>query len=146
MDHHDPHESFAERQTRLEQLFHLVGYQPETEVDDEILAERSRRWSSRAIAVAGLFLLVFNTHALKSWAASLPPDWTGETLRVLSDAWSQRLAELGLERARQTLRGIIGMKVIEEKATVEEGEIVEYRVTLQVIFLLDEADPAGDGA
>ena len=38
------------------------------------------------------------------------------------------------------------MKVIEEKATVEEGEIVEYRVTLQVIFLLDEADPTGDGA
>lgn len=58
----------------------------------------------------------------------------------------QEAAELGLERARQTLRGIIGMKVIEEKATVEEGEIVEYRVTLQVIFLLDEADPAGDGA
>lgn len=103
MDHHDPHESFAERQTRLEQLFHLVGYQPETEVDDEILAERSRRWSSRAIAVAGLFLLVFNTHALKSWAASLPPDWTGVTLRVLSDAWSQRLAELGLERPRAVL-------------------------------------------
>lgn len=54
----------------------------------------------------------------------------------------QEATELGLERARQTLRGITGMKVIEEKATVEDGEIVEYRVTLQVIFLLDEADPA----
>ena len=58
----------------------------------------------------------------------------------------QEAAELGLERARQTLRGITGMKVIDEKATVEQGEIVEYRVTLQVIFLLDEAEPAGDGA
>jgi len=58
----------------------------------------------------------------------------------------QEAAELGLERARQTLRGITGMKVIEEKATVEDGEIVEYRVTLQGIFLLDEADPSGDGA
>ena len=61
------------------------------------------------------------------------------------NSW-QEAAELGLERARQTLRGITGMKVSEEKATVEEGEIVEYRVTLQVIFLLDEADPAGDEA
>jgi len=58
------------------------------------------------------------------------------------NSW-QEAAELGLERARQTLRGITGMKVIEEKATVEEGEIVEYRVTLQVVFLLDEADPVG---
>jgi len=32
------------------------------------------------------------------------------------------------------------MKVIEEKARVEEGEIVEYLVTLQVIFLLEEKD------
>ena len=53
------------------------------------------------------------------------------------NSW-QEAAELGLERARQTLRGITGMKVVEEKATVEDGEIVEYRVTLQVIFLLDE--------
>ena len=106
MDNDTPHESFAERQTRLERLFHLVGYQPETEVDDEILAERSRRWTSRAIAVAALFLVTFNTHALQSWAASLPPDWTGETLRVLSDAWSQRLAELGLDRPRSILHDI----------------------------------------
>ena len=55
------------------------------------------------------------------------------------DGW-QEAAELGLERARRTLRGITGMKVVEEKATVEDGEIVEYRVTLQVIFLLDEDD------
>ena len=55
----------------------------------------------------------------------------------------QEAAELGLERARKTLRGITGIKVIEEKATVEEGEIVEYLVTLQVIFLLEE-DPTGE--
>ena len=57
------------------------------------------------------------------------------------NSW-QEATELGLERARQTLRGITGMKVVEEKATVEDGEIVEYRVTLQVIFLLDETDDA----
>lgn len=53
------------------------------------------------------------------------------------ESW-QHAAQLGLERARQTLRGITGMKVIEEKARVEEGEIVEFLVTLQVIFLLED--------
>ncbi len=52
----------------------------------------------------------------------------------------QAAAELGFERAHQTLRNITGLKVIEEKARVEDGEIVEFLVTLQVIFLLDESD------
>ena len=51
----------------------------------------------------------------------------------------QEAAELGLARARQTLRGITGIKVLEEKARVEDGTIVEYLVTMQVIFLLEEA-------
>ncbi len=55
------------------------------------------------------------------------------------DGW-QGAAELGFERARQTPRNITGLKVIEEKARVEDGEIVEFLVTLQVIFLLDETD------
>jgi hypothetical protein len=53
------------------------------------------------------------------------------------ESW-QHATELGLERARQTLRGITGMKVIEEKARVEDGEIIEFLVTLQVIFLLED--------
>ncbi|MBB83758.1 MAG: hypothetical protein CL931_08110 [Deltaproteobacteria bacterium] len=60
------------------------------------------------------------------------------------NSW-QEAAELGLERARQTLRGITGMKIVEEKAMVEDGEIVEYRVTLQVIFLLEETEVDGSG-
>jgi flavin-binding protein dodecin len=54
-----------------------------------------------------------------------------------SNSW-QEATELGFERANKTLRGITGLKVIEEKARVEEGVIVEYLVTLQVIFLLDD--------
>lgn len=53
------------------------------------------------------------------------------------DSW-QDAARLGLARANATLRGITGIKVIEEKARVEEGSIVEFLVTLQVIFLLEE--------
>jgi flavin-binding protein dodecin len=55
------------------------------------------------------------------------------------DSW-QNAVELGLERARQTLRGITGIKVIEEKAKVEDGCIIEFLVTLQVIFLLEDGD------
>jgi flavin-binding protein dodecin len=54
------------------------------------------------------------------------------------NSW-QEAVELGLARARRTLRGITGIKVLEEKARVEEGVIVEYLVTMQVIFLLEEA-------
>jgi dodecin len=54
------------------------------------------------------------------------------------NSW-QEAAELGLARARQTLRGITGIKLIDEKARVEDGMIVEYLVTMQVIFLLEEA-------
>ena len=56
-----------------------------------------------------------------------------------ANSW-QEAAELGLERAKKTLRGITGMRVIEEKARVEDGDIVEFLVTLQVIFLLEEKE------
>ena len=59
------------------------------------------------------------------------------------NSW-QEAAELGFQRAKQTLRGITGMKVIGESAQVEDGEIVEFRVTLQVIFLLEEDEAAGE--
>jgi flavin-binding protein dodecin len=54
----------------------------------------------------------------------------------------QEAAELGLERAKKTLRGITGMRILEEKARIEDGQIVEYLVTLQVVFLLEEREEA----
>ena len=55
------------------------------------------------------------------------------------ESW-QHAAELGLERARKTLRGITGIRVLDERARVEDGEILEFLVTLQVIFLLEDDD------
>lgn len=54
-----------------------------------------------------------------------------------SKSW-QDAVDRGFERARKTLRGITGLQVIEEKARVEDGEIIEYLVTMQVIFVLEE--------
>ncbi len=54
-------------------------------------------------------------------------------------SWQDALAR-GFERAQKTLRNITGLKVLEEKARVEDGKIIEYLVTLQVIFILEESD------
>jgi dodecin len=43
----------------------------------------------------------------------------------------------GLSRAASTLRGITGLEVVSMKAKVENGTIAEYRVTLEVTFVLD---------
>jgi flavin-binding protein dodecin len=44
----------------------------------------------------------------------------------------------GLQRASKTLRGITGLYVIEQKASVKEGKIAEYRVTMEVTFVLED--------
>jgi dodecin len=43
----------------------------------------------------------------------------------------------GLGRAAATLRGITGLEVISQKAKVDNGKITEYRVTIEVTFVLD---------
>lgn len=43
----------------------------------------------------------------------------------------------GLERASKTLRGITGLYVVEQKASVSNGKISEYRVTMEVTFILE---------
>ena len=43
----------------------------------------------------------------------------------------------GLMRASKTVRGITGLHVLEEKASVSDGKIAEYRVTMEVTFILE---------
>lgn len=45
--------------------------------------------------------------------------------------------KLAFERANKTLRNITGMKVTEFRVMCEAGEIQEYRVTAEVIFVLE---------
>jgi flavin-binding protein dodecin len=47
-------------------------------------------------------------------------------------------AEEGLARAAATLRGITGMEVMGKRVKVERGQIVEYRIELRIIFLLED--------
>jgi flavin-binding protein dodecin len=45
--------------------------------------------------------------------------------------------KIGFARATKTLRGITGMRVIEFRVAVENSKILEYRVRLEVIFVLE---------
>jgi len=45
--------------------------------------------------------------------------------------------EVGFERATKTLRGITGMRIVEQRVAVDEGKITEYRVRMEVIFVLE---------
>ena len=44
----------------------------------------------------------------------------------------------GFERATKTLRGITGLRITDFRVNVEENEIKEYRVGMEIIFLLEE--------
>ena len=46
--------------------------------------------------------------------------------------------QVGFKRATKTLRGITGMRVIESRVNVENDQIQEYRVRMEVIFVLEK--------
>lgn len=45
--------------------------------------------------------------------------------------------ENGIERASKTLKGITGAWVADQKVTVKDGKVDEYRVVLKVTFILE---------
>jgi dodecin len=45
--------------------------------------------------------------------------------------------KVGFARATKTLRGITGLRVAEMRVAVENSKVIEYRVRLEVIFVLE---------
>ena len=43
----------------------------------------------------------------------------------------------GLRRARKTLRNITGLEITGKRVKVEAGKLVEYRVDMKIVFVLD---------
>ncbi|MBW2028891.1 MAG: dodecin domain-containing protein [Deltaproteobacteria bacterium] len=43
----------------------------------------------------------------------------------------------GFERANRTLRNITGLRILEMRVAVEDGKMKEYRVRMEVIFVLE---------
>ena len=58
-------------------------------------------------------------------------------LTASSSKGFQDAVEKALSRAAKTLHGITGLEVMAQKAKVENGKIAEYRVTVEVTFILD---------
>jgi flavin-binding protein dodecin len=45
--------------------------------------------------------------------------------------------KVGYERATKTLRGVTGLKVSEMRVSIENNQVLEYRVRMEVIFVLE---------
>jgi len=45
--------------------------------------------------------------------------------------------KVGFARAAKTLRGVTGMRIVDFRVAVENSKIVEYRVRMEVIFILE---------
>ena len=45
--------------------------------------------------------------------------------------------KIGFERANRTIRGITGLRILEQRVSIKDEQIDEYRVRMEVIFLLE---------
>ncbi|MEL6681311.1 MAG: dodecin family protein [Pseudomonadota bacterium] len=46
--------------------------------------------------------------------------------------------EIGIKKASKTLKGITGAWVADQKVTVKDGKVDEYRVVMRVTFVLHD--------
>lgn len=58
-------------------------------------------------------------------------------IRASSHEGFQEAVLEGLARARKTLRNITGLEITGKRVKVEAGRLVEYRVDMKIIFVLD---------
>jgi dodecin len=59
-----------------------------------------------------------------------------EIVASSTKSW-QDAADSGFKRASKTVRGITGLRVLEQTAAVKKGKIIEYRVRMNVTFVLE---------
>ncbi|GAA0652846.1 hypothetical protein [Brevundimonas lenta] len=80
------------------------AFPPAPPLDDEGVAARDQRWTSRTIVVTTVFLLIFNAVSPLNWSRQQPPGWVPETVQALSQVWSDQLAVFGVDKPRQGVR------------------------------------------
>jgi flavin-binding protein dodecin len=52
-------------------------------------------------------------------------------------ASSPEVSREGLGRATKTLRGISGVEITKKRVKVKDGKLVEYRVDMKIVFILE---------
>lgn len=80
------------------------AFPPGPPLDEDGQGARDRRWASRIIVFAALFLLVFNAVSPLNWSHQQAPGWGTETGRGLSEVWSRQIAQTGADRPREWVR------------------------------------------
>jgi len=93
------------RENRLAALGRFA-FPPAPPLDDEGVAARDRRWTSRAIFTTAAFLLVFNAVSPLNWSRQQAPDWVQGTVERLAEVWVAQLAAFGVDMPRQGVREI----------------------------------------
>ena len=61
------------------------------------------KWTTTVIAVASLFLFVFNAHAVRGWAYERTPNDTTAKLVAASESWYALTARIGLNKPVEAL-------------------------------------------
>lgn len=82
------------------------AFPPEPALDDEAVAARDRRWTSRTIVTTVVFLMIFNAVSPLNWSREQPPSWTQQTVQRLSQVWVEQLAPTGADLPRAGLRDL----------------------------------------
>lgn len=80
------------------------AFPPAPPLDDEGVAARDRRWTSRTVAFVTVFMLIFNSASIQNWSRQQAPGWVTSTVQQLSDVWSTQLTQLGADQPRQAVR------------------------------------------
>ncbi|WP_332676620.1 hypothetical protein [Brevundimonas sp.] len=80
------------------------AFPPAPPLDDEGVAARDRRWTSRAIFTVAAFLMVFNAVSPLNWSRQQAPGWVQGTVEQLSEVWVAQLAVFGADMPREGLR------------------------------------------
>jgi hypothetical protein len=80
------------------------AFPPGEPPDEEGLAARDRRWTSRVIVIATVFLLIFNIASVQNWTRQQEPGWVTSTVGRLAEVWSEQMALLGADRPREAVR------------------------------------------
>ncbi|MFN2158462.1 MAG: dodecin family protein [Anaerolineales bacterium] len=59
-----------------------------------------------------------------------------EVVGTSKEGWEDAV-KTALKGAKETLHGISGIELVKQTATVEDGEIKEYRATVKIAFKVD---------
>jgi hypothetical protein len=91
------------RENRLVALGRFA-FPPAPPLDDEGVAARDLRWTSRTILIVTAFMLVFNAVSPLNWSRQQAPSWIQGTVQQVSEVWVNQLAVFGVDMPRQGVR------------------------------------------